>query len=140
MAKAVLAFEATKVTHGEKEAVAAWESSQAAFGGRAIDPEILPSSSIPRESAAMDYSAMPRIVKSREELVKGIPAFELLHEAQLCASKAEARRIIAQGGAYVNNEQIKAFDERITPGHLNKDGKILLRKGKKKYSIVEIHE
>lgn len=140
MAKAVLAFEATKVTHGEKEAVAAWESSQAAFGGRAIDPEIMPSSSIPRESAAMDYSAMPRIFKSREELEKGIPAFELLYEAQLCPSKAEARRIIAQGGAYVNNEQIKTFDERISPGHLNKEGKILLRKGKKKYSLVEIKE
>jgi len=139
MAKAVLAFEATKVTHGEKEAVAAWESSQAAFGGRAIDPAILPSSSIPRESAAMDYSAMPRIIKSREELEKGIPAFELLYEAQLCTSKAEARRIIAQGGAYVNNEQIKVFDERISPGHLNKEGKILLRKGKKKYSLVEIN-
>ena len=139
MAKAVLAFEATKVTHGEKEAVAAWESSQAAFGGRAVDPAILPSSSIPRESAAMDYSAMPRIIKSREELEKGIPAFELLYEAQLCTSKAEARRIIAQGGAYVNNEQIKVFDERISPGHLNKEGKILLRKGKKKYSLVEIN-
>ncbi len=66
----------------------------------------------------MDYSAMPRIVKSREDLEKGIPAFELLYEAQLCTSKAEARRLISQGGGYVNNEQIKAFDEKIGLGHL----------------------
>lgn len=138
MAKAILAFEATKITHGEPAAISAWESSQAAFGGRTIDTAILPSSSIPRQPAQMDYSAIPAIRKSRRELEAGIPAYELLFEAQLCASKAEARRLIAQGGAYVNKEQIKAFDEKIGPHHLNRDGKILLRKGKKKYSIIEI--
>ncbi|MEN6465643.1 MAG: tyrosine--tRNA ligase [Syntrophaceae bacterium] len=138
MAKAVLAFEATKITHGEQAAIAAWESSQAAFGAKEIDSTILPSSSIPRHSAALDYSAMPRIVKSRQEMENGIAAFELLYEAQLCSSKAEARRLIAQGGAYVNNEQIKSFDEKIGLKQLGADGRILLRKGKKKYSVIEI--
>lgn len=138
MAKAVLAFEATGITHGEHAAKAAWESSQAAFGGKEIDGSVLPSSAIPRHSAAMDYSAMPRIVKSRQEMEKGIAAFELLYDAQLCSSKAEARRLISQGGAYVNNEQIRAFDEKISLAQLRNDGRILLRKGKKKYSVVEI--
>lgn len=140
MAKAVLAFEATKITHGEQAAAAAWESSQAAFGAKEIDSSILPSSSIPRHPAALDYSAMPRIIKSRQEMENGITAFELLYEAQLCSSKAEARRLIAQGGAYVNNEQIKSFDEKIGLKQLGVDGRILLRKGKKKYSVVEISE
>lgn len=138
MAKAVLAFETTKITHGEEAAVAAWETSQSAFGSKEIDSSILPSSTIPRRSAAMDYSAMPSIIKSRREMEQGIAAFELLYEAQLCSSKAEARRLISQGGAYVNNEQIKSFDEKIGLAQLREDGKLLLRKGKKKYSIVEI--
>jgi tyrosyl-tRNA synthetase len=138
MAKAVLAFEATKITHSEQAAVAAWEASQAAFGAKEIDDAILPSSSIPRHPATLDYSAMPSIAKSRQELESGVAAFELLYEAQLCSSKAEARRLISQGGAYVNNEQIKSFDEKIGLKHVGIDGRILLRKGKKKYSAVEI--
>lgn len=138
MAKAVLAFEATKITHGGQAAVAAWEASQAAFGAKEIDDAILPSSSIPRHPAALDFSAMPSIAKSRRDLENGIAAFELLHEAQLCSSKAEARRLISQGGAYVNNEQIRSFDEKIGLKHIGEDGRILLRKGKKKYSAVEI--
>jgi len=138
MAKAVLAFDATMITHGEQAAVAAWETSQAAFGGKETDSSILPSSTIPRHSAAMDYSAMPSIVKSHQDMEEGIAAFELLYETQLCSSKAEARRIISQGGAYVNNEQIKSFDEKIGLAQLREDGKILLRKGKKKYSVIEV--
>jgi len=138
MAKAVLAFEATKITHGEQAAKAAWESSQTAFGTKEIDSSILPSSSIPRHSAGLDYSAMPKIVKARQEMEKGVAAFELLYDAQLCTSKAEARRLIVQGGAYVNNEQIKSFDEKIGLNQIGDDGRILLRKGKKKYSVVEI--
>jgi len=138
LAKTVLAFEATRITHGEPAAVAAWETSQAAFGGKDIEISILPSSTIPRHAAAIDYSAMPSIVKSRQDMEQGIAAFELLYEAQLCSSKAEARRLISQGGAYVNSEQIKSFDEKISLVHLRDDGKLLLRKGKKKYSIVEV--
>ena len=112
MAKAILAFEATKITHGDDAALAAWNSSQAAFGAREIDERLLPTSSIPRSKTEMNLSAIRHLYKSKLELKKGIPAFELLFEAQLVSSKAEARRIIAQGGAYVNNEQIKNFDDR----------------------------
>jgi tyrosyl-tRNA synthetase len=138
MAKAVLAFEATKITHGEKEALAARQAAVAAFGLKPVDPHVLPSSSIPRIELSVDDSAIFKIVKPKAELEKGIPAFELFHEANLCASKGEARRIIAQGGGYVNDRQIAAFDEKIGLHDFGGESKIYLRKGKKKYAILEV--
>jgi tyrosyl-tRNA synthetase len=140
MAKAVLAFEATKITHGQEAALAAWRASAAAFRVKPVDKEILPSSSIPRVELNTDDSAIYRVVKSRAELERGIPAFELFYETNLCASKGEARRVIAQGGGYVNDRQIQSFDEKIGVTSFGDGTKIFIRKGKKKYSIIEIGE
>jgi tyrosyl-tRNA synthetase len=137
VAKAVLAFEATLISHGKEAALASWKASAVAFGVKPVDPSILPSSSIPRIELPPDDSAICRIVKSKKELERGIPAYELFYEANLCASKGEARRVIAQGGAYLNDRQIEFFDERIGLNHFGKDTKIFIRKGKKKYSIIE---
>ena len=137
MAKAVLAFEATKITHGEENALAAWKASAAAFGVKPVDLSILPSSTIPRVESLPDDTAISRITKAKSELEKGIPAYELFYEANLCATKGEARRVIAQGGAYVNDRQVKAFDERIGIQHFGEKSKIFIRRGKKKFSVVE---
>jgi len=138
MAKAVLAFEATRITHGEKEALAARRAAVAAFGLKPVAPDILPSSSIPRVDLPVDDSAIFRIVKSRAELERGIPAFELFHEANLCASKGEARRVIAQGGGYVNDRQIASFEEKIGLNDFGGESKIYLRKGKKTFAVLEV--
>jgi tyrosyl-tRNA synthetase len=45
--------------------------------------------------------------------VTGVPAFALFHDVGLCKSRGEARRVIMQGGVYVNDRQIGTFDERI---------------------------
>ena len=76
--------------------------------------------------------------KSREAMVTGIPAFELFHEVNLCASRGEAKRLISQGGGYVNDRQLVAFDERIGLGDVDDRGEIRLRKGKKKHLIVVV--
>jgi tyrosyl-tRNA synthetase len=136
MAKSVLAFEATKITHGEEEAVAAWKASASAFGSKPVERDLFPSSAIPR-LIDTDSAAIPSIEKSRDALVIGIPAFELFHEANLCASRGEARRLIAQGGGYVNDRQLTVADERICLGDADERGQIRLRKGKKKYLIVQ---
>jgi tyrosyl-tRNA synthetase len=136
MAKAVLAFEATKITHGEEAAVAAWRASVSAFGLRSVEPGLFPSSSIPRDNEQQDRSAIPSIEKSRQALEEGIPAFELFHEASLCASRGEAKRLIAQGGGYVNDRQLTVFDEKIGLADADEQGEIRLRKGKKKYVIL----
>ena len=52
----------------------------------------------------------------------------------LAGTSGEARRLIAQGGIYVNDRPIEKFDEKITISHLNEHGEIHLRKGKKKHA------
>jgi tyrosyl-tRNA synthetase len=137
-AKAVLAFEATKVTHGEEAAVGAWRAASAAFGTKPVEASLFPSSTIPRRKAEADVSAIPAVEKRREDFGEGIPAFELFHEVGLCKSRGEARRNLEQGGGYVNGEPIKTFDERIGLCHITTKGEILLRKGKKTYFRIVV--
>jgi tyrosyl-tRNA synthetase len=137
-AKAVLAFEATKVTHGEEAAVGAWRAASAAFGTKPVEVSLFPSSTIPRQKAAADVSAIPAVEKRREDFQDGIAAFELFHEVGLCKSRGEARRNLEQGGGYVNGEPIKTFDEKIGLCHITTDGEILLRKGKKTYFRIVV--
>ncbi|MDZ4164258.1 MAG: tyrosine--tRNA ligase, partial [Smithellaceae bacterium] len=92
MAKTVLAYEATRITHGEETARAAWRASAEAFGSRPVSPGLYPSSSIPREEAAADISSLPTLIMSRGELTAGIVAYELFFQGGLCASKGEAKR------------------------------------------------
>jgi len=139
-AKSVLAFEATMISHGREAALAAWKASAAAFGMKPLDPSIIPSSAIPRDALPLDDSSIHRIKRSKKDLENGLPAYELFFEANLCASKGEARRVISQGGGYVNDRQIQSFDEKIGLDHFGEGTKIFIRKGKKKYSIVEIEE
>ncbi len=137
-AKAVLAFEATKVTHGEEAAVGAWRAASAAFGTKPVEASLFPSSTIPRQKAEADVSAIPAVEKRREDFQDGIAAFELFHEVGLCKSRGEARRNLEQGGGYVNGEPIKTFDEKIGLCHITSDGEILLRKGKKTYFRIVV--
>jgi tyrosyl-tRNA synthetase len=114
-AKAVLAFEATKLCHGEAEAEKARAAARAAFS-----------------KEGDDVSAMPTTQLSRAELAKGIPLVDLLHRTGLAESRNAARRLIQQGGAYVNGMQAKEVDMVVNEGHLDGDA-ILLRQGKKKF-------
>jgi len=140
MAKAVLAFEATKITHGEEAAVEAWKASTTAFNARLVDAALFSTSSIPRTPPASDVDGLKALTKTREELQAGIPAFELFFAAGVCASKGEARRVIAQGGGYVNDRQVSKFDERITVNDVSARGEIILRKGKKSFFKVMVSE
>ncbi len=97
-AKAVLAFEATKVTHGEEAAVGAWRAASAAFGTKPVEASLFPSSTIPRQKAEADVSAIPAVEKRREDFGEGIPAFELFHEVGLCKSRSRLRAL-PRGGA-----------------------------------------
>lgn len=139
MAKAVLAFEATQITHGREAAIDAWMASATKFNTRPVEKVIFPSSSIPREIAKRDVSAIPSTRKSRSELEAGIPAFKLACEAGLAGTSGEARRLIAQGGIYVNDRPVERFDEKINIGHVNEYGEIHLRKGKKIHVVVTVY-
>jgi tyrosyl-tRNA synthetase len=138
MAKSVLAFEATKITHGEADAADACQAAAKAFRIRPVDAALFPSSTIPRVGLQRGVSAVPSLIKKHRELEQGIPAFELFTEAGLCSSRSEARRLIAQGGGYVNDVQIRAYDEKIDLNHIDANGEIRLRKGKKHHFCVRI--
>jgi tyrosyl-tRNA synthetase len=151
MAKAVLAFEATKITHGDDAALGAFEKTAQLFGGRQVVTGLFPSSTIPRpdqvgnahnvstaHSRFTSASGTSSLPIRRSRLEEGIPAFELFHETSLCASRGEARRLIVQGGGYINDRPIAAFDERIGLEDVDERGEIRLRKGKKRYVILSL--
>ena len=134
--KSILAFEVTKLVHGREAALASIEAASSVFGERRIEPGLLPSSDVPRVSGEK-ADAVPTTIFEMERLEKGIPAFELFAEIELCESKSAARRLIQQGGAYVNEDRINEFDFRIDHLHL-KEGSILLKAGKKKVHRIKL--
>ena len=138
MAKAVLAFEATKITHGADAAQAAWRASMEAFHSRTVDAGMFPSSTISRTAPAIDTSAIPRYAISRKDLETGISILASCAKSGLTQSSSEARRLIEQGGIYVNDRQVKSIDEKLTAADFAGGNELRIRKGKKKYLIVEI--
>lgn len=138
MAKAVLAFEATKVTHGAIEAEASWRASMEAFHSRPVDADMFPSSTIPRTAPATDTSAIPRYGVSRKDVETGVPILAACAKSGLTQSSSEARRLIEQGGIYINDRQVKSIDEKLMEADFTGGNELRLRKGKKKYLIVEI--
>ena len=138
MAKAVLAFEATKITHGADSAQAAWRASMEAFHSRTVDAGMFPSSTISRTAPAIDTSAIPRYAISRKDLETGISILTSCAKSGLTQSSSEARRLIEQGGIYVNDRQVKSIDEKLTAADFAGGNELRIRKGKKKYLIVEI--
>ncbi len=133
-AKAVLAYETTKIAHGKDEADKAFYGAAIMFGEKVIPDSIFPSSKIPR-NRKKEKNSVPNSSITKEKLEKGIIIFKLFNIAELTKSGGEARRLIKQGGAYINDERIKD-DEYIVTTDDFKNGKLLLRAGKKRYHQI----
>jgi tyrosyl-tRNA synthetase len=140
MAKAVLAFEATRITHGDKEARVAHLASWVIFNSRPVDANMFPSSTIPRMIATSDTSAVPHYKISRKDLESGVQICATCAKAGLTQSISETRRLIEQGGIYIDDRQVKSVDEKITIADFNYSDELRVRKGKKKYLIIEIQD
>ena len=112
-AKEVLAFEATKIVHGEEEAEKARNSSKAVFGRVDIKLPPLKMYAEGRQITEADEDAIPTTPIDKIRILEGIPVFKLFEKASLCASGSEARRLIEQGGAYINNKRIEKFDDLV---------------------------
>jgi tyrosyl-tRNA synthetase len=136
-AKTVLAFEATLLAHGREETLKANQAAISMFGNRDIAEHILPSSSIPRGGSELDDVSVPESYVEAERLRAGIPAFKLFHTAGLASSGGAARRLIEQGGAYVNGQRIDLFDFLISDQDLNDANTIILRSGKKRFHKIK---
>jgi tyrosyl-tRNA synthetase len=138
MAKAVLAYEATKITHGADAARAAWRASMEAFHSRPVDADLFSTSDIPREKPQSDTSAIPRYAVYRKDLDAGILITSTCAKAGLTQSMSEAKRLIEQGGIYINERQVKSVDEKLAVADFVGNNELRVRKGKKKYLIIEI--
>lgn len=110
-AKETLAYEVTKLVHNEEEANKAQSAAKALFGGGG-DTANMPSTEI--------------------ALSDGLTIIDLLSQCGLIASNSEGRRLIKDGGIYLNNERITAHDYAISAANFP-SGEALLRKGKKVY-------
>ena len=111
-AKAILAYELTKLVHGQEEADKAQTAAKALFGG------------------GSDDSDMPTTALTAEQLTDGsIAILDLLLACKLAPSKSEARRLVQQGGVFVNDEKVPTIDVKFTADDLKAGLKI--RKGKK---------
>ena len=117
-AKEILAYELTKLIHDEAEAEKAQATSRALFAGG-------------------DDANMPTTEIAAEKLQDGaIGMVELMVISKLAASKSEARRLIQQGGVFVDDVNVASIDTMITAQQL-KDG-IKVRKGKKTYHKIHL--
>lgn len=116
-AKATLAYEVTKNVHGEAAAQQARAATQALFGHGAAS------------------EAVPQIALPAKSFQQGLGVIDLFVAAGLASSKSEARRLVTQGGAYVQGRRIDASEEKIGLSDFQ-DGAILLRAGKKRYQKV----
>jgi tyrosyl-tRNA synthetase len=130
-AKSVLAFELTQIVHGQAAAQQARDAAQALFG------DGTPDGRMPTEVA--DDDTVPQITLPQESFHRGMSVVDLFVAAGLANSKSESRRLIAQGGAYVNRKRIHSIEEKVDLNDFQQ-GLILLRAGKKRYRKVVVTE
>ena len=114
--KEILAFEITKLVHGEEEAQKALNAARALFSGEGDDAN------------------MPTTELTSAEVGESIGLLDLLVLTKLAASKGEARRLIDQGGISINGEKVNDVNLRLNPNQL-KDS-IKIKKGKKAFHKV----
>jgi len=131
-AKEVLAYEATSLCHGKEEANLAQQASRKLFGS-----ERSLSSDFDNVSLATTPDSVPSCVMDASRLEEGIPAYILFEKSGLCKTRSEARRLISQGGAYLNDRKIQAFDQIINSKDM-KNNSFLIRAGKKRYMDIKI--
>ena len=112
-AKKVLAYEVTKLVHGEEEARKAQAATEALFGGGA------------------DLSNVPTIEITADEMSAKV--IDVLTAAKVFSSKREARQMITQGGLTVKEEILKDSEASLSADMFDADKSLLIRKGKKKY-------
>ncbi len=121
-AKETLAWEVTRTVHGTAEANKARDASRAAFGGAA---------------AGSSLEGVPSMSLPRAEVESGINVVELFARTGLCSSRGEARRLVKQGGAYINEEAVDD-PEAVIDAAAVQEGGIRLRAGKKRYFVVRL--
>ncbi len=115
-AKKLMAYEVTKLVHGQEEA----------------DKVITMINSLFTSNNTNVQAAAPTCTLSKNKLIAGYPVIEILVDCELAPTKSEARRLIAQGGVTINNEKVSDVYAVCTEKTLANDS-LLIKKGKKAY-------
>jgi len=128
-----LAEELTRMVHGQQGLATAQRATEVFFGAEIghFDDALLgqifadvPSKELPRKRLSGD----------------GLSIVDALYEAGLAETKSVARRIVTQGGAYVNNRRVDSLDARLGPDDLASESMIVLRSGKKRYALLQFRK
>ncbi|MGI6545186.1 MAG: tyrosine--tRNA ligase [Fastidiosipilaceae bacterium] len=117
VAKARLAYEVTKIVHGEEQAEICKKQAEALFSG-------------PGRS-----DSMPTTTLRKSDLDSGVLVLDVLELAKLIPSRAEGRRLIKQGGIYVNDVAVSDMRQTLSANDFDHD-EMILRKGKKVFHRV----
>lgn len=120
-AKEVLAFEFTKIVHGEEEAQKALDAARALFAGGG------------------DSSSIPTTEFKRDKFDGGVPILDLLMEIGLVPSKAEGKRLVQQNGLVVHDVVVSDFAQVITLSDFKEDA-LMIRKGKKVFHRIQLKD
>ena len=115
----MLAYEVTKIVHGEEEAKKAQTAAKAMFvsGGANED------------APTFEYEA--------DKLAEGIDILTMLVDSKLCTTRSDARRMVQQGGVSVNGKKVDAIDATFGKADFDDKDRILLKKGKKKFCQIK---
>jgi len=130
LAQAELARALTSWVHGPSAVIGIEAANRVVFGSGSLKD--LTSTEL--EALA---NTLPRLDLPRAELAAGIPLIDLLART-VADSKGAARRLISQGGAYVNGAQIKAIDHKLTLTDLVTESMLVLRSGRRTYHLVRV--
>lgn len=115
-AKEILAYELTKMVHGEEEAEKAQAGAKALFAQGGVNTE-----------------HMPKTTLTAEDFTDGkITLIDMMLKSSLCATKSEARRLIQQGGVFVGDNKVTSVDHAVEESDFAGDG-VIVKKGKKTF-------
>jgi tyrosyl-tRNA synthetase len=128
-----LAGELTRLVHGPEGLAAAERATAVFFGGEIGD---LSDAQLGEIFADVPSKQIDRTLLADP----GLGVVDALAEAGLANTKGDARRVVTQGGAYVNNRRIAGIETRLGTGDLVGGSMIVLRTGKKNYALLRFLE
>ena len=134
-AKEILAFEATRITHGIEEAKKAYLASIEKFGESDPEKKVKTSSRILEIKG--EEAEHPAVKINKNDIKDGLSVVDAFVNSGLVKSKGEARRLIKQGGAYIEEKRVNSENDILTIGDFKKR-ELNLRAGKKRYMKLVI--
>ncbi len=135
-AKEILAYEVTALVHGQEAATTAYKTATNRFGSADPELKVETSSAIINVNLQESEENLPILKLNQADIITGLTLVDLFTKTGLAKSKGQTRRLIEQGGAYLNEQRIEE-DRPLNPEDFT-DGKITLRAGKKRYYQVSL--